>query len=488
MPPMFKSIRLRIALSYLLLLLAVMLVTGLILLNMLENYHMSLEKEKLERTGLLAAEFMEPFLKEDVDPILLSSVAESFSRQFNARVIVVDSRQMVLGDSVRIGGLLGTGLDRREVETALGGGVGESVQYSEKSDQWVLQVAVPVESEDSDQVLGAAFLSSSLTPVYETISTVQRFLIISTLVSMAVAAGLAILISHHLTEPIKELTDAARQMAEGKLEQKIRIRSRDEIGQLARQFNIMASRVREMNQRLTRFVADVSHELRTPLASMLIGIQSLQNYQMEPEEQQEFLNDINQQTQRMIYLVEDLLELTRRQEVADTQEIVPLALLIKEVLETTEPRVKRKGLTLFREVEEELFYLHASPEALKQVLFNLLDNAIKFTPPGGWLKVKTQTTPDEVTITVEDTGCGIPQDSIPYIFERFYRVDKARAREMGGTGLGLSICKEIVELYGGSISVISQENKGSAFSITLPAAPSLQPDHDKEDAESVMEN
>ena len=483
---MLKSIRFRIALSYLLLVVAVMLVTGLILVNMLENYHMSLEKENLERTGRLAAEFMAPFLREEVDPVLLSSVAESFSRQFNARVIVVDSRQMVLGDSVRIGGLLGTGLHRREVETALEGGVGQSVQFSEKSDQWVLQVAVPIKHEESDQILGAAFLASSLTPVYNTISAVRRFLIISTLVSMAFAAGLAALISHHLTVPIKELTDATRQMAEGKLEQKIVTKSRDEIGQLARQFNIMASRIKEMNQRLTRFVADVSHELRTPLASMLIGIQSLLNYDMEPEEKQEFLNDINQQTQRMIYLVEDLLELTRRQEVADVQEVVPLGLLLKEVLETTEPRVKRKGVTLFQEVEEDLPYLHASPEALKRVFFNLLDNAIKFTSPGGWLKVKTRTTPEKVTITVEDTGCGIPEDALPYIFERFYRVDKARAREMGGSGLGLSICKEIVELYGGKISVTSQENEGSSFSITFPVTPSIQPGYEPENNSDIV--
>jgi len=487
---MFKSIRLRIALSYLLLVVAVMLVTGFILLNMLENYHMSSEEERLERTGRLAAEFMAPFMREEVDPVLLSSVAESFSSQFNARVLVVDSRQMVLGDSVRVGGLLGTGLDRQEVKTALEGDVGQSVQYSQQSEQWVLQIAVPILEEENDQVLGAAFISSSLTPVYETITALQRFLIISTLVAMAFSAGLAIVISHHLTVPIKELTDAARQMAEGKLDQKIDTRSRDEIGQLARQFNLMASKVKEMNQRLTRFVADVSHELRTPLASMLIGIQSLQNYEMEPEEQQEFLKDINQQTQRMIYLVEDLLELTRRQEVEEARETVPLRLLLEEVLETTEPRVNRKGLSLFREMEENLPYIQTSPEAIKRVLFNLLDNAIKFTPAGGWLKVSTQTDPGQVTIIVEDTGCGVPEESLPHVFDRFYRVDKARSREMGGTGLGLSICKEIVELYGGDISVTSQEGEGSSFKVTLPVSPLLHPGQHPEDvsAENVIEN
>lgn len=470
---MFNSIRLRMAITYLLLIAAVMLATGLILLNMLEKYYLSSAEENLERTGRLTAEFIASYLGDGADTVLLSNVAENFSRQINARIVIVSPQKTVVGDSLRVGGLLGTMMERREVQEALEGGTGRSIQYSRLSDQWVLQVCIPVEKGDTS--LGAVFLSSSLKPVYQTLTAVRRFLITSTLVSMVFAGGLVVLFAHHLTAPIKELTAAAQQMAEGKLDQKIPINSADEIGRLARQFNVMAARVKEMNQRLTRFVGDVSHELRTPLASIHVCLQSLQNYELSAEERQEFLEDINHETQRLIYLVEDLLELTRRQEISDKREVLSLKALLEEVLELTRPRVERKGLKLFTEIPEGLPYLYISPEELKRVVFNLLDNAIKYTPDGGWLKLGVESGPEQVMVTVQDTGCGIPGEAIPYLFERFYRVDKARSRYLGGTGLGLAICKEIVERYGGSIGVLeTREGVGSTFFFTLPVDPSIQ--------------
>ena len=470
---MFNSIRLRMAVTYLLLIAAVMLATGLILLNMLEKYYLSSAEENLERTGRLTAEFIASYLGDGADTVLLSNVAENFSRQINARIVIVSPQKTVVGDSLRVGGLLGTVMERKEVQEALEGGTGRSIQYSRLSDQWVLQVCIPVEKGDTS--LGAVFLSSSLKPVYQTLTAVRRFLITSTLVSMVFAGGLVVLFAHHLTAPIKELTAAAQQMAEGKLDQKIPINSADEIGRLARQFNVMAARVKEMNQRLTRFVGDVSHELRTPLASIHVCLQSLQNYELSAEERQEFLEDINHETQRLIYLVEDLLELTRRQEISDKREVLSLKALLEEVLELTRPRVERKGLKLFTEIPEGLPYLYISPEELKRVVFNLLDNAIKYTPDGGWLKLGVESGPEQVMVTVQDTGCGIPGEAIPYLFERFFRVDKARSRYLGGTGLGLAICKEIVERYGGSIGVLeTREGVGSTFFFTLPVDPSIQ--------------
>lgn len=470
---MFNSIRLRMAITYLLLIAAVMLATGLILLNMLEKYYLSSAEENLERTGRLTAEFIASYLGDGADTVLLSNVAENFSRQINARIVIVSPQKTVVGDSLRVGGLLGTMMERREVQEALEGGTGRSIQYSRLSDQWVLQVCIPVEKGDTS--LGAVFLSSSLKPVYQTLTAVRRFLITSTLVSMVFAGGLVVLFAHHLTAPIKELTAAAQQMAEGKLDQKIPINSADEIGRLARQFNVMAARVKEMNQRLTRFVGDVSHELRTPLASIHVCLQSLQNYELNAEERQDFLEDINHETQRLIYLVEDLLELTRRQEISDKREVLSLKALLEDVLELTRPRVERKGLKLFTEIPEELPYLYISPEELKRVVFNLLDNAIKYTPDGGWLKLGVESGPEQVMVTVQDTGCGIPGEAIPYLFERFFRVDKARSRYLGGTGLGLAICKEIVERYGGSIGVLeTREGAGSTFFFTLPVDPSKQ--------------
>ncbi|MGI6329022.1 MAG: ATP-binding protein [Dethiobacteria bacterium] len=471
---MLNSIRLRMTITYLLLIVAIMLATGIVLLNMLEKHYLSSEEENIERTGRLAAQSIISYLRDDADPVLLSSVAENISHQINARVIIVSTDNLVLGDSVRIGGLSGSKIERPEIQDALKLEKGCSVQYSHISKQWVLQVAVPAREEDGTP-LGVIFLASSLNPVYATLAAVQRFLLMFTFLALLFAGVLVVLFSHHLTGPIKRLTSAAQQMAEGKLDQQIPVTSRDEIGRLAQQFNVMASRIMETNQRLTRFVADVSHELRTPLASIHLCLQSMQEYEMKPEEQKEFLDDIYHETQRLIYLVEDLLEMTRRQEVAEKMEVFSLKALLEGVLASIQPRVDRKELKLFTEIDEKLPLLNVSPEALKRVLFNLLDNAIKYTPSGGWLKLIAESDENNVRVTVQDTGCGIPEEAIPYIFERFYRVDKARSRYLGGTGLGLAICKEIIEHYGGEIGLEeSQEDKGSTFYFILPVERSIQ--------------
>ena len=466
---MFKSIRLRVTITFLLLIALVMFVTGLVLLNMLEKYYLSAAEENLKRTGSLTAEFILTYLREDADAVLLSSVAENFGRQINARVMVISPQQMVLGDSMRVGGLLGTKMERAEVQTALEGEVGHSIQYSDLSEQWVLQVALPVEEESVSR--GVVFLASSLNPVYETLAAIRRLLLWSTLGTMLFAGVLIVFFTRHLTEPIQKLTVAAQQLAEGQLDQHIPVHTQDEIGRLAQQFNVMAAKVKEMNRRLTRFVADVSHELRTPLSSIHICLQTLQSYQMEPAEQKEFLEDIGHETQRMIYLVEDLLEITRRQEVVDKKEIFPLEELLAEVIDATRPRAERRGLQFFAEIASDLPELHLSVADLKRVFFNLLDNALKYTPSGGWVKLSAGQGKNGLLITVQDTGHGLPEEALPHIFERFYRVDKARSRHLGGTGLGLAICREIIEHFGGEIGVLeSREEEGSTFYFTIPAA------------------
>lgn len=466
---MFKSIRLRMTVTFLLLIALVMFSTGLVLFNMMEKYYLSAAEENLKQTGGLTAEFILTYLREEPDAVLLSSVAENFSRQLNARVIIVDPQQMVLGDSLPVGGFLGTKMERPEVRAALQGETGHSIQYSDISDQWVLQVALPVEEDGVTR--GAIFLASSLHPVYETLSAIRRLFLWSTLGALLFAGILIVFFTRRLTDPIQKLTIAAQQLAEGQLDQHISVQTQDEIGRLAGQFNIMAARVKEMNRRLTRFVADVSHELRTPLSSIHICLQTLLGYEMEPAEQKEFLEDISHETQRMIYLVEDLLEITRRQEVADKREIFSPADLMEEVADATRPRAERKELQFFTEIPADLPELYLSVTDLKRVLFNLLDNALKYTPSGGWVKLAAVQEKEGLVITVQDTGSGLPEEALPHIFERFYRVDKAHSRHLGGTGLGLAICREIVEHYGGEIGVLeSREGAGSIFYFTLPAA------------------
>ncbi|NLY38666.1 MAG: cell wall metabolism sensor histidine kinase WalK [Firmicutes bacterium] len=465
----FHSIRSRLTVTFLLIIFAVMLIISVFLYNRLESYYRHNLQDNLSRSGFLAADFVIGYLREPPGEIeiTLSEMAENFSAQSRARVIFIDQNGIVIGDSVRIGALLGQYLDRAEVEAALQGQVGSSIQFSEKTNQHVMQVAVPVQ-EEGNPPLGAVFLSASLQDISNILTDVRRFLLGATILAAAVVGGGSVILARRFTEPIELLTTAARHMAEGKLGEQIKVSSRDEIGHLAEQFNVMSARLNYYTGSLKNFVTNVSHELRTPLTSLSLLIKSLKEYQMEPEQQQEFYEDLDREVERLIALVNDLLELTKLEETGVQHEPVALDQLIGDIVKQVSPRFARQGVQLISELPAEPVEISGSPLQLRQVLHNLLDNALKYTPSGGWVRVSAWLEADGVGVSIEDTGCGIPQEDQPYIFERFYRVDRARSREMGGTGLGLAIVKETVTAHGGKVWVESEEGKGSTFYLLFP--------------------
>jgi two-component system phosphate regulon sensor histidine kinase PhoR len=232
------------------------------------------------------------------------------------------------------------------------------------------------------------------------------------------------------------------------------------------------------------FVANVSHELRTPVASIRAMAEALlMGAKDDPETLEQFLETMLKETERLSTLLDDLLELARIE--SGRRELRKVDLnarqLVETVLRKLRPQAERKQLCVSVDVPADLT-LRADPDAMQQVLVNLLDNAIKYTPEGGKVGVECRVSsvevmtdepppvtrhPSPVTLIVRDTGVGIPREHLPRIFERFYRVDKARSREMGGTGLGLSIVKHLVELQGGRVTVESAVGKGSVFTVTL---------------------
>jgi two-component system, OmpR family, sensor kinase len=466
---LFKGIRGKLTSTYILLICIVMGVISVFLLNMLENYYLEYQREAMENSGNLVAEISSSFLHRESDLIILSAMAEDIARQINARVIIVDKQGMVLGDSQRVGGFFGQTLLRPEIVTALTGETGGSEQFSESSGQWIMQVAVPVIIEG--EIRGAVFLASSLSHIYETLGAVRTFIFIATFLALVLVGFFAALMAKSFTTPLEDLTAAARQMAAGNLKQEIPIRREDEIGQLTRQFNNMSTRVMETNRQLREFVANASHELRTPLTTINLLVNSLKDFSDDKDIRDEFISDIDTETQRLISLVSDLLDLARLDgEAKNKSNMKPLDLaeFVREVVASVSSRIERQGLTMdYREGSQYLPVL-ANADELKQVLHNLLDNALKYTPPGGCVRVEVRGGAEEALVAVADTGCGIPGGDLEKVFERFYRVDKARSREQGGTGLGLSICRELIDRHHGEIWAESQEGKGTTIYFVLP--------------------
>lgn len=231
------------------------------------------------------------------------------------------------------------------------------------------------------------------------------------------------------------------------------------------------SELRRLEQMRSEFVANVSHELRTPLASIRGFTETLLDGALEdPTVARHFLQIIHDEAERLTRLINDLLSLSalesRRRE--PNRKLLDWHRLVGEVVSMLAPLVQGKNLEVEVKVAEDLPPVPADRDMMGQMLINLLDNAIKYTPDGGKIKVAVWGEGDNLVLQVADTGIGIPPESLPRIFERFYRADKARSRELGGTGLGLAIVKHIVEAHGGRIEVESRVNGGTSFTVYLP--------------------
>ncbi len=231
--------------------------------------------------------------------------------------------------------------------------------------------------------------------------------------------------------------------------------------------------LRRLERMRQDFVANVSHELKTPLASIKAYTETLLDWALHDESVNErFLHRIDEQAERLNQLIMDLLSLARLESGQNIYEHGPLVLspFVSSCVETHKDRAETKNLTLALDLGplDDSVLVLADEEAVRQILDNLIDNAIKYTPEGGSVVVGCRLEDDAVTLEVADSGIGIPRDDLPRVFERFYRVDKARSRELGGTGLGLSIVKHLVQSIGGQISVDSRVGAGSKFTVQLP--------------------
>jgi len=233
------------------------------------------------------------------------------------------------------------------------------------------------------------------------------------------------------------------------------------------------TRARQLEQMRTDFVANVTHELRTPLTSIEGFAETLLEGALnEPETARRFVEIIQRESRQLAALIDELLDLARVESgrFRMRRRLTRPADLVQETLARLSPEAEKKGVRLTAEVADDLPLVDGDPDRLIQVLTNLVDNAIKYTPAGGRVTLSARRAEDQVLLAVGDTGAGIPQADLGRIFERFYRVDKARSRATGGTGLGLAIAKHIVEAHGGTIAVESELGRGSTFTVALPAA------------------
>ncbi|MBU1669739.1 MAG: cell wall metabolism sensor histidine kinase WalK [Actinobacteria bacterium] len=298
------------------------------------------------------------------------------------------------------------------------------------------------------------------------------YVAIAGLIALAISMGVAAYLSGAITRPVREVTAAARSMAVGDYSQEVPVRGSDETAELARDFNVMAGRVRTAYEQQRNFVGNVSHELRTPLTSIEGFSQALlDGVTQGPEESRRSLEIINQESKRLVRVLRDLLLLSQIDagELRGEKREAEVTELLRKLESIYEQKAEESGVSLGVEVPDSPLKVYTDPDRLERVLVNLLDNAFKYTPEGGAVSLSAAATYGAVRISVADSGRGIAPEMLPSIFERFYRVEKSRSTRHGGAGLGLSICRELVETLGGTILVRSQVGVGTTFTVTLPA-------------------
>jgi two-component system phosphate regulon sensor histidine kinase PhoR len=581
---MFNSIRWRVAVFFVLLVIVCIGGLSIYLSQFIKtNYIDTLENQLIKQAYLvsdLSAGYLSDTTTTDIDPL-----AKSLGTQINARITIIDGNGVVLGDSEENPTSMENHTERPEVMEALLQGKGSNIRYSSTLGYNMLYTAVPIVIEG--QVAGVARVSIPLDDIEISLGKIYRTIAIGSAIAAVIAILLALQIANTTITPLKRLTSTAGKIADGKLDEEIRISSRDEVGTLAKAFNQMMYRLRELvtliteerdrlevilstmndgiivvqpdkkvtmiNQAAKRmlaisdnkisgytfietvldyelnnivqrcldseeqqtgfiekkpskltlsiiatplsgdggclvliqdlteirrletirrdFVSNVSHELRTPLSSLKALSETLREGALDdPAVAKDFLLRINTEVDKLAQMVEELSELSRIE--SGEAPLVKKPFNIKTVIEQATGRLKaqanRAGLRMETIIPPGPIQGFGDERSIEQVLINLIHNAIKFSKPDSTITISVEPEGNSIQFRIADDGIGIPADDLPRIFERFYKVDKARTGS--GTGLGLAIARKIVEAHDGSIRAESIEGKGATFIFKIPSA------------------
>ncbi|RIW29396.1 HAMP domain-containing protein [Bacillus salacetis] len=334
-------------------------------------------------------------------------------------------------------------------------------------DQDILAVAIPLLEEDV--LSGTIFLYMPLEDVYAPFDSIRYILAGLFILVLLLVIWSGRKIASQLIQPLKKMEMVSGRMAAGDFSKRIDVSSSDEVGSLAGSFNRLAKSLEEVERSRREFLQNVSHELRTPLSYMRGYTEVLlEDVTVSGEERQEYLQIIHNETARLTRLVNDLLDLAQLE--GDSypmkREPIPFAQLVMDVAERFKLPIGQKQIRLRLELDEEAI-IEGDADRLEQVISNLLDNAVRYTPSQGGILMKVEQNKEKAVLEIQDTGRGIPEQDLENIMDRFYRVHKSRTRNEGGFGLGLAIVKQIVLKHGGEIDISSKPDEGTAISLTF---------------------
>lgn len=460
-----RTIRTKLLSAYSIIIILTVVLTDLLAYAALKEHYLLERQEAYQVHANVISTYANEYIKSN-DRHSPPYAIMDYGERVEARILLLNNEGVVFSDSFNERWVIGKKLEHYEVSAALRGETSVGNHHI-SPDEWVMYVTVPITQQK--QVVGAVLLSTDITDIEIALSAVLRRMMIFTLLGSALALLVGMWLADKLTNPVQDLTSAVQRVAAGTFDQPVPIRSTDELGQLAQSFNSMAERLDQVDRTRREFVADASHELKSPLSSIKALAESLiYSNEQDVEIYKEYLQDINEEIDRLNRVVHDLLKLAKMEDVEDIQwHQQSVQQVIKDIMELAVPQAKAKNITLQKNMPAELNW-PVNGDLLGTVLLNLIDNGIKYTPEDGSVTVSSEITANKLVIQVADSGEGIPAEDLPHIFERFYRVDKARSRETGGTGLGLAIVKQSMRVMGGNVKVNSIVGVGTIFTLEFP--------------------
>ena len=469
-PPRFwDSLQIQFGVSYILIIAAVLILLNTYPLIVSENMvFRSKESALMSGVSVMVSSLagLERLTPENVAASL--SVAEDSGM---SRIIVTNGTGLALYDSRENRDAVGDYVFYTEVVQALLGNDAFSCIYANGA--FRSRASSPVLYQN--QIIGAVYAYEYDTGQAALLEGLRGNLLRLSAMTGAAVLILSFLLSTLLARKITSLLTAIREVRAGAYSHRARIFGRDEIAQIAREFNSLTDRLQTTESVRRQFVSDASHELKTPLAAIrLLSDSILETPNIDPETTREFVSDIGVEADRLSRITEDLLQLTRLDSGVELEPPAPVELLpvLEQVLRMMNLVAQEKGVELTYHAEEGCTVLGTKDE-IYHVFYNLIDNAVKYTPDHGMIQVTLRREGRQTLFTVEDNGVGIPEEDLSRVFERFYRVDKARSRAAGGTGLGLSIVSDIVRRRGGTVEASNRFLGGASFTVRWPVEEEL---------------
>lgn len=467
---MFKSFSNRFFLIYTISTLLIFILLFGVSAQVISKYFIqSKQKAMINEANSLCEQYME-LQSNNTSELSFRYQIETMSHHLDARILVVSPNRTIYIDSSK-GSLSKEGrrFNNEIVDTALNGIIiRETGTVDGFFDSPVITVAVPMIS--NKKVTGIIIMNSPYPKLQKDIDNIYKLTFMCLLIILLVTFSFTYFFSKRISGTFSEFNRSAKEIANGNFSSRVKLHAKGEIGELAENLNYMAEELEKLEDMRKDFIANISHDFRSPLTSIKGFVQAIIDGTIPTDKQDKYLNIVLDETERLTKLTNDILLLTKMENNTIRLERCEFDIhtVIRKSLLQYEHKIISKSIDITLLIDKEELLVHADINKVQRVISNLLDNSVKFCSPNDEILIETSIKKDKAKISIKDTGPGISEEDIKYIWDRFHKADRSRGKDKKGIGLGLSIVREIMKAHGEKIDVYSQEGKGTTFEFYLP--------------------